>query len=109
MPTLRATETPTTELSKWYKRAMTACDPFLFPESRYRTLWMDDDLARSLESARKWLRDNPCPDSSIGFHVQAMLDAYAHMTTASVARVEELREVIESHGKEVDRRRASRS
>jgi hypothetical protein len=109
VPTLRAIDAPTTDVSRWYRRAISACDPFIFPESRYRTLWMDDDLARSLESACKWLRENPCPDSSLGHHLQAMFDAYAHMATAPVARVKELREVIESHGGEVDRRRAVRS
>ena|ERR1039458_1633957 len=111
MPTLRATEDPTTETtsSQWYRRAVSACDPFLFPESRFRTLWMDDDLARSLKGARQWLEGNPCPDRTIGSHLQAILDAYSEMTSATVARVMELRAIIESHGKEVDRRRTTRS
>ena len=110
MPTLRATEGPTAEATaQWYKMAISACDPFLFPESRFRTLWMDDDLGRVLENARQWLQDNPCPVTSIGSHLQVILDAYSEMTSATVARVMELRGVIELHGKEVDRRRATRS
>jgi hypothetical protein len=109
VPTSRATEPLTADtVSLWYKRAASACDPFIFPESRFRTPWMNDELASVLQAARKWLRDNPCPDTSIGLHLQAILDAYAEMPAATVGRVMELRDVIESHGKEVDRRRSSR-
>jgi hypothetical protein len=110
MPTARATEIATTETtSRWYQQAVSACDPFLFPESRFRTLWMDDELARALRRAGHWLEDNPCPDESINGHLQTILDAYAEMTGATVARVMELRKEIESHGREVDRRRVPRS
>ena len=110
MPTSRATETLTAEsVSQWYRRAISGCDPFIFPESRFRTPWMNDELASVLQTARQWLSDNRCPDTSIGLHLQAILDAYAEMPTATVARVMELRDVIEKHGKEVDRRKASRS
>lgn len=109
MPTYRATNTLTAEtVSHWYRRATSGCDPFIFPESRFRTPWMNDELASVLQTACQWLSDNPCPDSSVGLHLQAILDAYAEMPTATVARVMELRDVIESHGKEVDRRKASR-
>ena len=110
MPISRATEPLTTEtISQWYRRATSGCDPFIFPESRFRTPWMNDELASVLQAARQWLSDNPCPDISIGLHLQAILDAYAEMPTATVARVMELRDVIESHGREVDRRRSPRS
>jgi len=110
MPTTRAKEAVTQEtISHWYRRATSGCDPFIFPESRFRTPWMNDDLASVLQSARQWLSDNPCPDPAISHHLQAILDAYAEMPTATVGRVMELRDVIESHGKEVDRRRSPRS
>jgi hypothetical protein len=110
MPIARATEIATTEtISRWYKQALCACDPFLFPESRFRTPWMDDELARVLKRARQWLEDNPCPDESIDGHLRSILDAYAEMTGTTVARVMELRKDIESHGREVDRRRVPRS
>jgi hypothetical protein len=109
MPTARATESATTEtISRWYQQAVYACDPFLFPESRFRTPWMDDELARVLKRASQWLEENPCPDESIDGHLRAILAAYTQMTRATVARVMELRKEIESRGREVDRRRVPR-
>jgi len=110
MPSAPATEIATTdEISRWYKQAVTACDPFLFPESRYRTPWMDDQLSSVLMHARQWLGENPCPDESVDGHLRTILDAYDEMTRATVARVMELRMEIETHGREVDRRRIPRS
>jgi hypothetical protein len=94
--------------SEWYTRALSACEPFTFSESRYRTPWMDDELGGSLQHARRWLGANPCPDDSIGDHLLAMLDAYAEMKGATVGRVMELRDVIEQHSKFVDRRKYPR-
>jgi hypothetical protein len=110
VPTARATQNATAEtISRWYQQAVSACDPFLFPESRFRTPWMDDELALVLERASRWLEENPCPDQSIDGHLRAILAAYTEMTAATVARVMELRKEIESHGREVDRRRVPRS
>ena len=36
--------------------------------------------------ARQWLRENPCPDASLDQHLEAILDAYAEMSTATVFR-----------------------
>lgn len=95
-------------LSEWYRRAAVACDPFIFPESRYRCPWVNEELSSGIESAGLWLRENPCPDTSIGEHVRAMLNAYAQMTTATVTRLMELREIIGLHSKFVDRRTVPR-
>jgi hypothetical protein len=91
-------------ISQWHKRAIAACGPFIYPESRFRNLWVDDELSEAIQSACRWLDANPCPDESVGQHFHAMLYAYAHMKTATVARVMELREIIELHNKYVDGR-----
>ena len=105
----RETGNPTPDaINQWYYRATAACAPFLFPESRFRTPWTGDDLPGAVESARQWLRENPCPDASLDQHLEAILDAYAEMSTATVSRVMELRESIGEHAKVLDRRRAPR-
>jgi hypothetical protein len=95
-------------INQWYYRATAACAPFLFPESRFRTPWTGDDLPADVETARQWLRENPCPDASLDQHLEAILDAYAEMPTATVSRVMELRESIGEHAKVLDRRRTPR-
>jgi hypothetical protein len=95
-------------ISQWYYRATAACAPFLFPESRFRTPWTGDDLPGDVEAARRWLQENPCPDASLDQHLEAILDAYAEMPTATVKRVMELRESIEVHAMALDRRRMPR-
>jgi hypothetical protein len=95
-------------INQWYYRATAACAPFLFPESRFRTPWTGDDLPADVEVARTWLRENPCPDASLDQHLEAILDAYAEMPTATVSRVMALRESIAVHAKAFDRRRAPR-
>jgi len=105
----RETGNPTPDaINQWYYRATAACAPFLFPESRFRTPWTGDDLPGAVESARQWLRENPCPDASLDQHLEAILDAYTEMSTATVSRVMELRESIGEHAKTLDRRRAPR-
>jgi hypothetical protein len=95
-------------INQWYYRATAACAPFLFPESRFRTPWTGDDLPADVETARRWLRENPCPDASLDQHLEAILDAYAEMPTATVSRVMELRESIAVHASALDRRRQPR-
>ncbi len=95
-------------VNQWYYRATAACAPFLFPESRFRTPWTGDDLPADVEAARRWLRENPCPDPSLDQHLEAILDAYAEMPTATVSRVMELRESIAVHASALDRRRQPR-
>jgi hypothetical protein len=96
-------------IAEWYNRAIPACDPFIFPESRFRNPWVDDELAEAIQSACRWLDANPCPLESVDQHLHAMLNAYADMKTATVSRVMELREVIELHSKFVDRRALPRN
>ena len=105
----RETGNPTPDaINQWYYRATAACAPFLFPESRFRTPWTGDDLPAAVEAARQWLRENPCPDASLDQHLEAILDAYVEMPTATVSRVMQLRESIEEHAKVLDRRRLPR-
>ena len=60
--------------------------PFLFPESCFRTPWTGDDLPAAVEASRQWLREYPCPDASLDQHLEAILDAYVEMPTATVTR-----------------------
>jgi hypothetical protein len=69
----------------------------MFAAARFRTLWVDDEFAGTISNARQWLRDNPCPDQTLGRYFVGMLGAYAEMTNATVARVMELRVIIEQH------------
>ena len=84
---------------QWYRRARFACEPFMFAEARFRTPWVDDEFAATIRTARQWLSDHPCPDGSLGRHFVEMLGAYAEMTSATVARVMEIRVSIEEHAK----------
>jgi len=96
MARLRSRQKATSEsTSQWYKRASAACHSFKFLESD------------ALECAR-WITDNPCPDPSMGRHLEAMLVAYAEMQDVTVAEAVELREVIEQHAVVVDRRQDAR-
>jgi hypothetical protein len=105
----RETDSPTANaIDQWYKRATSACAPFLFPESRYRNPWTDDELPSAVAAARSWHQQNRCPDASLDEHLEAILDAYAEMSVATVARVMEIREVIDSHAKALDRRKLPR-
>jgi hypothetical protein len=74
----------------------------MFAEARFRTPWVDDEFAALIRTARQWLHDNPCPDDSLGRHFARMLDAYAEMTSATVARVMELRVIIEQEVRALD-------
>jgi hypothetical protein len=69
----------------------------MFAAARFRTPWVDDEFALTITRARQWLRENPCPDDSLGQSFTSMLGAYDEMTRATVARVMELRVVIEEH------------
>jgi hypothetical protein len=73
----------------------------MFAEARFRTPWVDDEFAALIGTARQWLRDHPCP-GSLGRHFVTMLDAYAEMTSATVARVMELRVIIEQEVRALD-------
>jgi hypothetical protein len=97
----------TGQVDQWYKRATTGCAPFLYPESRFRTPWTGDDLPESVAVARRWHAENPCPDEAWDQHLTAILDAYAEMSVATVARVMELREVIHHHVKAFDRQKGA--
>ena len=94
-PTGAKDEASTDATLKWYKRAQSACEPFMFAAARFRTPWVDDEFSDVIRAARQWLCDNSCPDDSLGQHFVAMLDAYGEMTNATVARVMDLRVVIE--------------
>jgi hypothetical protein len=99
----------TQAINKWYTRAVTACAPFLFPESRFRMPWTGEDVPAAVEAARQWHRENPCPDGSLDQHLESILDAYGEMANATVARVMEIREIIEVHTTALDRRRKPRT
>ncbi len=71
----------------------------MFAEARFRTPWVDDEFVATIRTARQWLIDNPCPDGSLGRHFVEILGAYAEMTSATVARVMEIRVSIEEHVK----------
>jgi hypothetical protein len=87
---------------QWYQRARMACEQFIFASMRYRTPWIDQELLGVLAQAREWHRANPSPDPSMGAHLGAILDAYGEMTTATVARVMELRQAVERHVSAMD-------
>jgi hypothetical protein len=87
---------------QWYKRARMACEQFIFASMRYRTPWVDQELLGELEQAREWHRANPSPEPCMGVHLWAILDAYGEMTTATVARVMELRQAVERHVSAMD-------
>ena len=100
----RAMEEATTARTvQWYRKARSACEPFMFAAARFRTPWVDDEFAATITNARQWFRDNPCPDKTLGRHYAGMLGAYAEMTSATVARVMELRVLIEQHVEALDR------
>ena len=103
------TATAPQAINQWYTRAAVACAPFLFPESRFRMPWTGDDLPAAVEAARQWHRENPCPDSSLDQHLGTILDAYDEMANATVARVMEIRDIIEVHAAALDRRRKPRN
>jgi hypothetical protein len=90
--------------SQWYERTSAACDGFNWLASGRGIPWKDVELSDALECARRWITDNPCPDPSMGRHLEAMLAAYAELQNAPVAKAVELREVIEQHAMVVDRR-----
>jgi hypothetical protein len=98
-----ATETVPEVAAQWYRRARSACEPFMFAEARFRTPWVDDEFAEVIRLARQWLRDNPCPDQALGQTFVGMLEAYNEMTTATVSRVMELRSDIEEYVRELDK------
>jgi hypothetical protein len=87
---------------QWYERARMACEQFIFASMRYRTPWIDEELLGDLAHARQWHRANPSPDPSMGAHLGAILEAYGEMTTATVARVMELRRAVERHVSAMD-------
>jgi hypothetical protein len=86
---------------QWYVEATSVWGTLLCPEMRFRTPWVDDELAATIGHARRWLKDNPCPSPRIDRHCVAVLDAYAEMTTATVRRVVELRDIIEDNANAV--------
>ena len=83
-------------MSAWYASAGSIWE-LLSPEMRFRTPWGGGELAAAVETAQHWLIDHPCPDPLIGGHLTALLNAYAEMPNATVARVIELRETIGQH------------
>lgn len=95
-------------LSAWYDAAGSIWE-LLSPEMRYRTPWGGNELADAVQNAQQWLNGHPCPDPSVGRHLEEILDAYAEMPRATVARVMELREIIGQHAQAVSRRKVPRS
>jgi hypothetical protein len=87
---------------QWYKRARMTCEQFIFASMRYRTPWVDEELLGELHHSREWHQANPSPDPSMGAHLWAILDAYGEMTTATVARMMELRQAVERHVSAMD-------
>jgi hypothetical protein len=75
----------------------------MFAEARFRTPWIDDEFAATISAAGQWLRDNTCPDRPLGERFAAMLNAYDEMTSATVARVMELRADIAQHVEALNR------
>ena len=72
MARLRSRQKATPEsTSQWYQRASAASHSFKVLESHHRALWVDDASSDALECAR-WITDNPCPDPSMGRHLEAM-------------------------------------
>src|SRR5579862_4107914 len=52
------TRTETAEaISQWYARASVACTPFIFPEARFRSPWVDDQFSDDLQRVRRWVTD----------------------------------------------------
>jgi hypothetical protein len=74
----------------------------MYPAARFRTPWVDDEFAEVVRTAREWLRDNSCPDESLGQHFVTVLDGYHDMTNATVARVMDLRVIIEQEVRSLD-------
>jgi hypothetical protein len=74
----------------------------MFAAARFRTPWVDDEFAATIQTSRRWLSDNPCPEELLGRHFVEMLGSYAEMTSATVARVMQLRIDIEEHVKALD-------
>jgi hypothetical protein len=93
-PSSRATENAAVE---WYGQARLKWDPVFFKERRFENPWGDDELLASVQRARDWLESNPAPDEQLAQHIRCMLDAYCEMPTATVSRLQELREVIDHH------------
>ena len=73
---------------------------------RFRTPWGGGELAAAVETAHDWLIAHPCPDPSISGHLTALLNAYAEMPHATVARVMELRETIGQHAQALNSQKA---
>jgi hypothetical protein len=96
-------DSTTDSTAQWFRRARFACEPFMFAAARFRTPWVDDEFAATIGASRQWLRDNPCPDASLGQHFTSMLDDYGEMTYATVARVMELRANIERYVEALER------
>jgi hypothetical protein len=78
----------------WWRRARRLWDPVFFRQRRFRNPWGDVELLRDVIQAREWLDSDPCPDATLAGHIEAMLNAYSEMPTATVDRLVELRHVI---------------
>jgi hypothetical protein len=87
---------------KWYQRARSACEQFIFASMRYRTPWVDDELLIGIREASQWHAANPSPDASMGDHLTAILDTYEEMTRATVGQVMDLRQIVEGHVEAMD-------
>lgn len=92
-PSSKATETPL----EWYWRARRKWDPVFFKERRFENPWGDDELLALVQSAREWLVCDQPPDEQLAEHIRSMLDAYSEMPTATVSRLQALRETIDHH------------
>ena len=88
-----AKEKPGVETAlEWSRRARLEWDPVFFRERRFGNPWGDVDL---LAHVQDWLVSNPAPDEQLARNIDAMLDAYFEMPTATVSRLQELREIID--------------
>jgi hypothetical protein len=97
-----AKEKPGVETAlEWSRRARLEWDPVFFRERRFGNPWGDVDLLAQVQSARDWLVSNPAPDEQLARNIDAMLDAYFEMPTATVSRLQELREIIDHHARAI--------
>jgi hypothetical protein len=78
----------------WLKRARQFWNPIFFRQRRFRNPYGDDELMLDVARAREWLISDPCPNAFLAGHLEAMLDAYGEMPTATVEQLVELRHIV---------------
>jgi hypothetical protein len=89
------------ETAVWWKRARQLWNPIFFRQRRFSNPWGDYELMLDVARAREWLNSDPCPDATLAAHLDAMLNAYGEMPTATVERLVELRHSIGVHAEAI--------